>query len=348
MCGIVAVLRGSRRSQSFAPTELLEVLDQGLSQLGVAETSSGEVYSFEASALTSATLQPASDLLSKVNKALLSRAAQAALVRDGELEAAIEARLDRLEGWLAQAGSWLEETSSSLDASTLEDVAGGLRRLADLSWALRQDRLGAALSIRDLAAGAEEDGVLDGLGAVEQVFSALNRLEVRGRDSAGVVVLVAEHGLDLSEPRVVEELASRNDPLLRSGSVRSNGQVLGFFYKTAAEIGELGDNVAVLRNGVRADALLRQALRSGGRVVVLGHTRWASVGMINEANAHPLDDLAAEADESIGQFAALNGDVDNWAVLVEALGLRISPDITTDRQGDSYGLEPPPERARGA
>src|SRR6185295_4801458 len=121
--------------------------------------------------------------------------------------------------------------------------------------------------------------------------------EVRGRDSAGLHVLVAGHDLDLADPDVARLINARaSDALFASGSVRVADGNLAFVYKTAAEIGELGDNTARLRAQIRADDLLRLALRSEtARTAVLSHTRWASVGIISEPNAHPLnhEELAA-------------------------------------------------------
>ena len=68
-------------------------------------------------------------------------------------------------------------------------------------------------------------------------------------------------------PTVARIVAERRDPLFaqRLGAhVGADGQ-LAFVYKTAAEIGELGDNTAALRAAIRADDLLRLALRSPAR-----------------------------------------------------------------------------------
>ncbi|MCA8977464.1 MAG: hypothetical protein KDC98_22265, partial [Planctomycetes bacterium] len=58
----------------------------------------------------------------------------------------------------------------------------------------------------------------------------------------------------------------------------------------AAEIGELGDNIAALRAAIMGDELLQLVLREPDcELLVLAHTRWASVGIISEPNAHPLN-----------------------------------------------------------
>ncbi|HEX9258501.1 MAG TPA: SIS domain-containing protein, partial [Acidimicrobiales bacterium] len=155
---------------------------------------------------------------------------------------------------------------------------------------------------------------------------------VRGRDSAGVHVMVWGHGLDLATDAIRRMLTDRSaDPLFTSGSVRVAGHALSFVYKAAAEIGELGDNTARLRAAMRDDVLLHLAVQAPtARVAVLAHTRWASVGIISEPNAHPLNHEEEAATAGPYVVAALNGDVDNHADLKALHGLRLPSLITTD------------------
>ncbi len=68
---------------------------------------------------------------------------------------------------------------------------------------------------------------------------------------------------------------------------------------------------------------------------MLAHTRWASIGIISEANAHPLNQEEIDGDGRVDgsrsyTVAALNGDVDNYADLKALDGLHFPAEITTD------------------
>src|SRR3546814_8108783 len=86
-----------------------------------------------------------------------------------------------------------------------------------------------------------------------------------------------------------------------------------------------------MRVDIMADDLLRLALTGEhARATVLGHTRWASIGIISQPNAHPVDSQEIDRIEGPLVTAALNGDVDNFADLKAADGLRVAAEITTD------------------
>ena len=234
-------------------------------------------------------------------------------------------QLDRLEAHLDA-----EATVESLD---LEAVNAALISVRDAAWNIERDRLRAAKVVADLGGRDVHGAGVDAMFSVHQALSAIDRMEVRGRDSAGLHLLVSDHALDFDDPAIVSQLEARagQEELFTDSAVKRVGDRLSFVYKVAAEIGELGDNTASLRNSIRNDDLLRRALDNDtAEAVVLGHTRWASVGIISEPNAHPVNsDLV---DESARPYctAVLNGDVDNYGDLIRAEDLAIADDITTD------------------
>ncbi|TDT17816.1 glucosamine--fructose-6-phosphate aminotransferase (isomerizing) [Ilumatobacter fluminis] len=314
MCGIVGII-------SRPPTRPIPTEQEILAAFDAAEAA-------VADPATAATELSAADrLLAGVPGAL-------ALIDRHEFVVEIEARLTRLDAAIAEFDGELDE--GVVAADEVERRAAASIALRDVLWSIRHDRLRTAREVAALAGRQASRGAVAGYLAVQQSLSAIDRLEVRGRDSAGINVFVHDHGLDLDDPAVRAAVTERSaDPMYQSGSLRVADGVLSFAYKAAAEIGELGDNTRVLRAAVAGDDLLRRALAvDTARVAVLGHTRWASVGIISEPNTHPLNSDELESSPSIDAtpyvVAALNGDVDNHADLRVEHHLRVHPQVTTD------------------
>lgn len=321
MCGIIAVLR--RRAERTPPsgTEVLDLLEPVAGLLATRDP--GEL---------TAHLVEAAERLCAVDELLRGAPGLSALLGDRALAGSVE----NLSAGVAAA---LRDLEADLDAGTvsvapadLESLNAAFLAAKDAAWAIGHDRVRTAHAVRDLAGPDAGPAAIEAFLSVQQALSALDRLEVRGRDSAGLHLLVRGHHLDVSSPALAAVLAERSaDPLFGASSVRAAGSCLSFVYKAAAEIGELGDNTRELRGQLTRDTLLRQALASpDAEVVVLGHTRWASVGIISQPNAHPLN--SEELDRVDGPYvtAVLNGDVDNFADLKATEALRIAPEITTD------------------
>ena len=318
MCGIVAIV--SRPSSRPTPSadEIVALLDR---------------------AVAAETLTDAAVIVAELDRKLLGVPGMLALAGRSELIASITARLDQLDGRIAERESDLEE-GHTLSVDEIELVNAELLAARDAVWAVRKDRLRTARAVAEFTGRDAGPSAVAGYLSIQQALSAIDRMEVRGRDSAGIHILVWNHGLDLSDPSVAATVAQRGlDPLFQSGSVRVDDGRLGFVYKAAAEIGELGDNVKALRAAVHADGLLRLALaQPNTRVSVLGHTRWASVGIISEPNCHPVNGEQAELSDKQQSgdqrlpytVAVLNGDVDNHADIKVNHALRIAGPITTD------------------
>ena len=288
----------------------------------------------EVSAPDALALHEAADAVQTVARTLRGPLGSGALLGDPVAMAAFDHRAGEITAHLVAIEATLDAAAATdADAEVVEARNASLVACKDAVWALQWDRLGTARAIEDLAGrGPIDRAALSVYYSIQVTLSALDRLEVRGRDSAGLHVLVAGHGLDLTDPDVARLIAARGaDPLFAARSVRVADGHLGFVYKTAAEIGELGDNTAHIRAQIRDDDLLRLALRSEtAQAAVLAHTRWASVGIISEPNAHPLNQEEIARDGGPYVTAALNGDVDNYADLKALEGLRLPAEITTD------------------
>ena len=310
MCGIIAVLRRPSGRAVPGSDDVLAPLVAAVDLLGTADPSR---------------LSDAADLLEGADRLLGGVPGLLALDRDPSLVGRVTATLAVAPGLLVGFEEVLGESTD------VEEANAALVRVRDALWSVTRDRLGTHAGVASLrsAAPAPSDAGLAVLLSTQQALSAIDRLEVRGRDSAGLQLTLWDHGLDLADPVVVARTA---DPLHRTGSVRVlDGGGLAFVVKVAAEIGELGDNTAALRGALAADGLLARALAAPAvEGSLLGHTRWASVGLISEPNAHPLDSTRADGEPSGVVTAVQNGDVDNHVDLVVAEGLSVAPEITTD------------------
>jgi glucosamine--fructose-6-phosphate aminotransferase (isomerizing) len=291
--------------------------------------------------------------------------------RLGPLEEAAAAAARDLRAFCDAEEALLEEAAARLPGPAQEAVASRLLALRDAAWSLEAEFLGMLARARDLAGPGAPAKLLREMRKVTSTLEAIDRIEVRGRDSAGLLVAavfpsarerddwragLARAGLDAEVGRR-EAIADLLDGAVAVAATDGPDRPasVAFVRKVAAEVGRLGDNVAGLRKRIREDGLLRSALaHPASRVLVLGHTRWASNGIIHEANAHPVDNATVpagggdEADRVRPQgdphplygrargrvFVALNGDVDNHFPLHEAYGratgLRGSPRVTTD------------------
>jgi glucosamine--fructose-6-phosphate aminotransferase (isomerizing) len=318
MCGIVAVVRRRALSDSLDLTATIRALDDVHGLLG----------SFTAGA---AELVEAADRLRALDHDLLHENGVGALVADPVARAALDQRAAACTDLLATVEARLD--AEGFGSASVEELNAALVACKDALWAIRNDRVGAARAIDELVGGAAVGpAAISGYHSIQIALSAIDRLEVRGRDSAGLHVLVTGHGLDLRDAAIAEFVGARRDDLLFGArAVAVVGNSLSFVYKTAAEIGELGDNTSALRAQIRDDELLRLALRDdNAEAAVLAHTRWASIGIISEANAHPLNSALVETRDGPYVVAALNGDVDNYADLKALESLHFPAEITTD------------------
>ena len=310
MCGIIGILPRPGSRPAPRSVDVLSLLD--------------------AAVAAGTDLHTASDALIAADQLLRGDAGIQALAGNLSLAADIVSRLDIIDA-VAEAEERRIDALHA-DTLTLDAEAGVLARVKDAAWSLRRDRLRTADAVHALAGRNASVSSLAGYLSIQQALSAIDRMEVRGRDSAGISVLVTVPTASALPLDIVTAIAERStDPLFTDKSVRGVNNTVVFVYKAAAEIGELGDNTRHMRASLASDDVLRRVLAiDGARTSVLGHTRWASVGIISEPNAHPVNGEEATTTQHLVSVAVLNGDVDNHADLKARHNLKFADPITTD------------------
>lgn len=350
MCGLVGILSG------------IEVKDTGL----IPDTGKLEEILDKLSTIQDMDLSRHTEMeelipeLDETTRMMKSFSFFHALFHDREKYDSLSLVCERMKQIETRQKKRISEGIGRLDVATTSVLLKQMETIKDISWRLSRELLNNLKSVRELIAGEDiphTDALVSCMRDINAVFNSIDRLEVRGRDSAGISVMFLfsqenyeQFILEIEKSGKLEEFENRrNDSLLANLGIRTN-QVKGengsplvsmtFVYKVAAEIGRLGDNIRFIRNAVARDTLFKKAacMDAAYRSVV-SHTRWASVGAINEPNCHPVDNRAlkgatgASCESASTIHVCLNGDIDNYHELreeVAAKGYGIEPDITTD------------------
>lgn len=291
--------------------------------------------------------KPLKELVSRFDD-LMSFGCHIALVEQPAILSKMERVAELLDGVLKRTTD-LTATYGRTDA--LEQLADDAR---DCLWQITKEVLGNVARTTDLLpeglAKSESGRARHFVAwAVEQVMENVDRLEVRGRDSAGIAVqcllfkdsdLNAVLGLDAQPVPLDPERMKNGVQRITNTTKLTSGRIsYTFVYKIANLVGRLGDNTSRLRCAVHDDQLMWKIASLTEQINIVAHTRWASNGIISLSNCHPVDgclrgrDHPGTIDDTGAQFV-LNGDVDNYQTLMDAVvrgeGYDIDPFITTD------------------
>ena len=216
MCGIIAIVR--RRSDRDAPTrsELLSALEPAVSALDAATAAIADAASLEAA------LALAAGAIEQVDRLLRGTPGVVALLGEASLADTIAATCTTLLTHVDTIEAELDDGDTTWSSPEVERVNAAMIRVRDALWAVSNDRLRTAAGVADLAGPHPDLAAIDGFLAVYQALAGIDRLEVRGRDSAGLHLLVRSSALDTDA--MTDLLAAREaDRLFTSGAVRRCG-----------------------------------------------------------------------------------------------------------------------------
>ncbi|MDA8403128.1 MAG: SIS domain-containing protein, partial [Desulfobacteraceae bacterium] len=243
-----------------------------------------------------------------------------------------------------------------LPSDAVETMSRRLEKLKDAAWRMDCDvvqNFAKIKALRSLAVAPSSLPELAALKNINAVLNSIDRLEVRGRDSAGISLLfVVDAGIfeqfirTLDQTGCLSDYRGRLNPdalmnksisqSLAAGNESARQVSIALTYKVAAEIGRLGDNIGFIRKQIQEDPVFQTLIALPHCYhTVSAHTRWASVGEISEANCHPVDNRTLPAADAPGSIihVCLNGDIDNFQELkssYESRGVFLPQEITCD------------------
>ena len=218
-----------------------------------------------------------------------------------------------------------------------------MESLKDIDWCLRMEVIDNVHKIRQLLGrfqGKVSFKTVNMYRQINAILNSIDRLEVRGRDSAGISLMCilsekeyARFNQMADQNRLADVIASRmnqttlmnqgisiNNINNQSAEGSGNRVAITLVYKIAAEIGALGDNIRFIRDQIEQDPVLHLVAGLDDiAYTVSSHTRWASVGEISQPNCHPVDNRTPDAISSRNStiHICLNGDIDNYQELKE-------------------------------
>jgi len=168
------------------------------------------------------------------------------------------------------------------------------------------------------------------------IINSINLLEMRGRDSLG---LCFQFVLKLNEANLEWYKTTEIEKHFLSAIV-GNKIVIHAIYRTFSRIGVLGENSKVVLHQLRADKTIMDLIKSGryDSISIVAHTRWASVGLVNQQNIHPLINLTKTTDQIPTILSFVNGDIYNYKEIYKNMIWQDEVEYNLNEENDSIGL----------
>jgi len=365
-CGISALVAYKGKSSKYKPDMIrdLENLVKTIKKKNLVSESKKIIESIDANYLGGS--DNLTKLLEKAHD-LRKQEYFLALFSDSSLENRIKKTAGHLSDIINNETNAFKQEMTNLSLEDVKTISHRLEKLRDTWWCLEKETLDNLEKVKNLGmrypgSKAAASRSIQVFKQINAVLNSIDRLEVRGRDSAGISLIftfkkpefeklrsaLREEGLsDILKQRTNNRVLKNNCitihdsyPDGNDNGDNNNGTghliTISLVYKTASVIGALGDNIKFLRTQVKNDKLLHLVTCHNYLFhTISSHTRWASVGDISEANCHPVDNTPWDKliKKSGIIHVSLNGDIDNYLELKKEYESRydqIHPEITTD------------------
>ena len=255
MCGIVAILSKDQKrteDETFSKIENASKIIKNITEATESTTAKGTAFHKELSLSFSELLSFETIFYSGCSKKVSSKLK--------ELSDDLTLIIGRLNTLLSQ----------TICLSKQEELNSLKELILDEKWLIDDDITEAVISLKDLNSGSwsEKDRhSINHLWRIDCCLRNIGRLEVRGRDSAGISIMATFENEEscenfLSKQATDDNLKDAIDKRKENADFRTFAVAGGtwpgfiFAYKVAREIGHIGDNVRKLRKDIASDKLI--------------------------------------------------------------------------------------------
>jgi len=149
---------------------------------------------------------------------------------------------------------------------------------------------------------------------LHNTVNSINYQEIRGRDSLGIVV-----NFFIKYDYAIWSFLKKNTLYKKNYIIKKNKKYINFviIVKTFNIYGSLGDNSKNILKQISKNKYLNFVLSSCkiNKFFILAHTRWASVGKIDNKNTHPI--FIQNSSRQNRVFAMMNGSIQNYRSFVK-------------------------------
>ena len=148
------------------------------------------------------------------------------------------------------------------------------------------------------------------------VINSINLLEIRGRDSLGLMLSMCIKK-NLKNENFIKKITKNKNYQIK---IKKDKIYVNIIYKTFNIFGSLGENANKIIEKIRKDKTLLKIINGEvyDNINIIAHTRWASTGSVNLPNTHPIVNLAKESSKVPMLFSVMNGEIKNYKKLILA------------------------------
>tara|TARA_B100001027_G_C16267435_1_gene332995 strand:+ start:496 stop:4254 length:3759 start_codon:yes stop_codon:yes gene_type:complete len=214
----------------------------------------------------------------------------------------------------------LDKIDRNVNTQKYIESLGNIQKIRDCKWFLETEISRWIVDIEFLSGENIKDlsdhNIIFYKNIISIIRSIDQKLELRGRDSFGITIQI-----NIENKSLLNEINSSSNKYLKNCKTETfisrNRKCVNFSFKTFNKIGALGENANLIKELIKKEKIFKKIVHSEkiNSALIIGHTRWASVGSVDIENTHPIFCKLKDKNEWFG--AVLNGDIYNYKNILE-------------------------------